>query len=99
MAIISIITGVIAGDVAHKVAQDMNDTDEEIAQHIENGNIDKAIEESNRSMIGNIYVAVRDVIDERDDINVTEGEMAQFRQKIKKEADVTQIEEIIPNNK
>jgi len=99
MAIISIATGVIAGDVAHKIAQNMNDTDEEIVRHIENGNIDKAIEESNRSMIGNIYVAVRDVVDERENINVTEAEMAQFRQKIKKEADVTRIEEIIPHNK
>ncbi len=96
---ISVITGVIAGDVAHKIAQDVNNTDEEVAKHIQRGNINKAIEESNRSMIGNIYVAVRDVIDERDDINVTEAEMAHFRQKIKKEAGVTRIEEIIPHNK
>lgn len=82
----SIIAGVVAGDIAHKVAQEINNTDDEVEKYIQEGNIEAAIQESNKSMMGNIYVAIKDVIEREDDVNVTNEEMNQFKDYIERES-------------
>lgn len=81
----SIIAGVVAGDIAHKVAEEMNNPDEEIERYVREGNIEAAIQQSNKSMLGNLYVAVKNVV-EREDKDVPEEQMNQFKQSIERKS-------------
>lgn len=58
------IGGVIVGDITRRVANRMNNTNEEVEQYLERGDFESAIKASNRDTIDNIFNTLQRIYDE-----------------------------------
>lgn len=74
---ISIISGIIAADVARKLSNELDDTDEEIRKHLKNDNIEEAIKASDKTTLDNMYSVLSNL---RTDayVDVTDEDVQEF---------------------
>jgi hypothetical protein len=76
---ISVISGIIAADVARKLACHLDDTDEEIRKHLKDDNVEEAIKASDKTTLDNMYSALSN-IRKNEDVNITDEDLKTFKQ-------------------
>lgn len=58
---VSIMAGVLAADVAHKLSSKLGNKEEVISKKIKHGEIEEAVHEADKTTIENIYSALADL--------------------------------------
>lgn len=74
----SIIGGVIAGDLARKLSRELSNTDREITNHIERGELNEAMKKADQTTMEHIYTIVLDILSQNENAQSEEMKM-QFR--------------------
>lgn len=84
---VSILSGIIAGDAARKLSKRLNSSDDEIRKQMENGNVEEAIQLSDKTTSEHMYNALVKM-SIQDDIDISDRELYQFKQRIVEEKDI-----------